>query len=356
MSNPRHIFSLRNKLFIFSFAILIACTCLPSGLVATSTPEYTPTPEYTATPSLAVTSLQNVVLATVQITAEGSFVDPYKGYMNTASWSGSGFLIDSSGIIVTNNHVAAGAAFLKVRFDGEAAGESRSATLLATSECWDLAVLQIQGSDYHYLTWYEGDLLIANDVYTAGFPLGEPQFAVTRGVISKTNENGNTAWSSMDTMIMHDATINPGNSGGPLVDPSGRVVGINFAGNSSTNQYFAIHAKLAQPILQKLIAGQDTESLGLNGVAYRIEFNDGTYYPGIFVQSVKSGSAADSAGLTPGDIILTMENIVLAKEGTMGEYCSIIRSKQQGDSIAFEAVRNLYSDSPSLFDGRITVP
>jgi hypothetical protein len=51
-----------------------------------------------------------------------------------------------------------------------------------------------------------------------------------------------------------------------------------------------------------------------------------------------------------------MENIVLAKEGTMGEYCSIIRSKQSGDSIAFEAVRNLYSDSPSLFDGRITVP
>jgi serine protease Do len=358
MPDQRKIFSFRMRLFILFLAILMACTCVPSGILSTNTatPAFTNTPLYTPTPALAISRLQDVTLATVQILAEGSFVDPTQGYINTASWAGSGFLIDSSGLIVTNNHVAAGAAFLKVRFDGEAEGESHSATLLGTSECWDLAVLQIQGSNFHYLTWYKDDITVGTDVYTAGFPLGEPQFAVTRGVVSKNKADGNTPWSSMDSIIMHDATINPGNSGGPLVDPQGRVVGINFMSIKSANQYFAINAELAQPILKKLMAGQDTESLGLNGVAYRIEFSDGTYYPGIFIQSVKSGSAADSAGLAAGDIILTMENIVMAKEGTMAEYCSIIRGKQSGGAIAFEAVRDLYTDDPTFFDGRITVP
>jgi serine protease Do len=358
MPDQQRISSMRLRLFILFLAVVVACTCLTGSPTPTSTatPAFTSTPVYTPTSALSVSRLPDVVLATVQVMAEGSFVDPYQGFINTASWSGSGFVIDPSGIIVTNNHVAAGAAYLKVRFDGEAEGESHSATLLGTSECWDLAVLQIQGSDFHYLTWYKGEITVGSDVYTAGFPLGEPQFAVTRGVVSKNKADGNTQWSSMDSIIMHDATINPGNSGGPLVDPEGRVLGINFMSIKSANQYFAINAELAQPVLKKLMSGQDTESLGLNGVAYRIEFSDGTYYPGIFVQSVKSGSSADAAGLAAGDIILSMENIVMAKEGTMAEYCSIIRGKKSGDAIAFQAVRDLYTDNPSFFEGRITVP
>jgi serine protease Do len=134
--------------------------------------------------------------------------------------------------------------------------------------------------------------------------------------------------------VQHDATIQPGNSGGPLVTESGQVVGINYASDPEHDQYFAIPAALAKPIVQTLRKGQNLDTLGINGRAFRAE-----EVSGIWVFSVKSGSPAGKAGIQAGDILLGIENLVLAEDGTMHTYCDILRSHEPTDVLSVQLVR-----------------
>lgn len=293
----------------------------------------------------AVRSLDEVKSATIQIVAEGTFIDPQVGLMVNAAGAGSGFIIDPEGIAVTNNHVVTGAALLKVYVAGET--RPRNAKVLGVSECSDLAVIDIEGDGFPYLEWTNESIKVGLDVYAAGFPLGDPEFTLTRGIISKEEANLGTAWTSVDRVIMHDATINPGNSGGPLVTPDGKVIGVNYAGNTSANQYFAISPDEAQKIIKNLRDGQDVTSLGINGQAVASE--DGSIY-GIWVSSIESGSAADKAGIKPGDIVTSLENIVLATDGTMDDYCDILRTNDPDDTLNISVLR---FDEMAYLDGQI---
>lgn len=311
-----------------------APTAEPTLIPATATPEEpTATPEPTAVPDTAVTSLSDVKTATIQIQAEGSFVDPQVGLMLNTAGRGSGFIIDPSGIAVTNNHVVTGAALIKVWVGGES--EPRNARILGVSECSDLAVIDIDGEGFPYLKWYEGNLDVGLDVYAAGFPLGDPEYTLTRGIISKARANGETGWASVDYVLEHDATINPGNSGGPLVNADGQVVGVNYAGAGDTKQYFAIARDEAQQIINQLNQKIDLNSIGVNGMAV----NDGAGLSGIWVSSVKSGSPADQAGIKGGDIITTLEGLVLSVDGTMADYCDILRTHDPADTLSIEVLR-----------------
>lgn len=302
----------------------------------TKVPEPTATSEPTATPepvTTAVTSLDNVQSAVVQIVAQGSFLDPEFGMQMNSAGSGSGFIIDESGIAVTNNHVVTGAALLKVYVAGE--NTPRNAKILGVSECSDLAVIDIDGDGFPYLEWHEGDINVGLDVYAAGFPLGDPEFTLTRGIVSKAKADGETNWASVDRVVEHDATINPGNSGGPLVDANGHAVGVNYAGASSTNQYFAIARDEALPVIDALRGGEDVTSIGVNGEAV----SDGAGLSGIWVSSVKSGSVADKAGVEMGDIITQIEGLNLAVDGTMSDYCDILRTHNPDDVMDIQILR-----------------
>ncbi|GAB4541484.1 MAG: hypothetical protein Kow0063_32330 [Anaerolineae bacterium] len=315
-------------LVLLIFVIPIACR------IGRPTPEPTPTPMPTPTPETkAISSLEDVKRATIQIEAQGSFIDPQFGLQLNVAGRGSGFIIDESGIAVTNNHVVTGAAFLKVWVGGES--EPRNARILGVSECSDLAIIDIDGEGYPYLEWYDGAITPGLDVYAAGFPLGDPEFTLTRGIVSKERASGETSWASIDYVIEHDATINPGNSGGPLVTEDGRVVAVNYASDPSYNQYFAIARDEAIRILDQLRQGQDVDSIGVNGTAV----NDGEGFSGIWVASVKSGSPADNAGVQGGDIITTLEGLILAVDGTMADYCDILRSHSPNDTLSIEVVR-----------------
>ena len=304
------------------------------GSTDNTQPEPTTPPEPTPTEvSLAVNSLEGVQSAVVQIVAQGSFVDPEFGLMLNAAGSGSGFIIDPSGIAVTNNHVVTGAAFLEVYIEGE--DRPRNARVLGVSECSDLAVIDIDGEGFPYLEWYGDPINVGLDIYTAGFPLGDPEFTLTRGIVSKAQASGETNWASVDNVIEHDATINPGNSGGPLVTADGRVVAVNYAGASSTSQYFAIARNEALPVIDQLRNEQDVTSIGVNGQAV----SDGQSIYGIWVSSVESGSPADNAGVQAGDIILSLEGLVLATDGTMADYCDILRSRRPDDVMSIEVLR-----------------
>lgn len=289
----------------------------------------------------AVSSLQDVRQAVVQIEAQGTFIDPEVGLQVNSAGRGSGFIIDPSGIAVTNNHVVTGAALLKVWVGGES--EPRNARVLGVSECSDLAVIDIEGDNHPYLEWFEGPIDVGLEIYSAGFPLGDPEFTLTKGIVSKANTSGETDWASLSSVLEHDATINPGNSGGPLVDGSGKIVGVNYAASPIFSQYFAISRDVASGIVDKLRQDQDVDSIGVNGVA--VMSDDGSL-SGIWVSSVASGSAADVAGLQPGDIVTTMENLMLGVDGTMANYCDILRTHGPEATLAIEVFR--YQDGQYL--------
>ncbi len=303
-------------------------TTTTSGDTATTTAAETTTTEASG----AVVSLQGARQAVVRIVAEGSFVDPVEGAVNNAAGSGSGFIIDPGGLAVTNNHVVTGAAFLQVYIEGEE--DPRNAKVLGVSECSDLAIIDIDGAGFPYLEWFDGDIVTGTDVYAAGFPLGDPEYTVTEGIISKEKADGETSWASVDSVIQHTAKILPGNSGGPLITTDGKVLAINYAVVQDLDINEAISRDEAMKVLNELIAGNDVDSIGVNGSA----FSDGEY-SGIWVSGVASGSPAANLGIKGGDIITKMEGLVLATDGTKADYCDILRSKNEDDPMVVEIVR-----------------
>ena len=140
-------------------------------------------PKASSAPAGLVTSLEGVQGATIQIEAQGTFIDPGEGEV-TGAGRGSGMIIDPSGIAVTNNHVVTGAALLKIWIGGDTR-KTYNAKILGVSECSDLAVIDIEGDGFPYLAWYEATPKVGMDVYLAGYPLGEPQYTLSRGIVAK---------------------------------------------------------------------------------------------------------------------------------------------------------------------------
>ncbi len=281
-----------------------------------------------------VKTLADVKSAVVQIEAQGTFVDPEFGEYSGAGL-GSGFIIDPSGLALTNNHVVTGAALLKVWVGGDTT-KSYNAQILAVSECSDLALIDIEGDGFPYLEWYPDPITVGLEIYAAGFPLGDPEFTLTKGIVSKEKANGESSWASVDHVIEHDATINPGNSGGPLVTEDGQIVGVNYASYAAAGQFFAIGRDTTLQILEQFKNGNDVDSLGINGQA--VMSDDGSL-SGIWVSSIKSGSAADDAGVEPGDLITTLEGLDPAADGSMATYCDIIRTQGDENTLAVDVIR-----------------
>ncbi len=285
--------------------------------------------------SSGINKISDAKKAIIQIESQGSFTDPQFGEIYNAAGRGSGFIIDPSGLAVTNNHVVTGSALLKVWVGGDQS-KTYNAKVLGVSECSDLALIDIEGSGFDSLAWFEDPIQVGQDIYVAGFPLGDPEYSLTKGIISKENANGETSWSSVDHVIEYDANTNPGNSGGPVLTEDARIVGIHYAGNSGTRQAFGISSDIARPIIEELKNGKNLDSLGINGQAVSNE--DGSL-TGVWVSSVKSGSPADKAGLEGGDIINVIEGMILATDGTMSDYCDIVRSHSESDTLNMEVIR-----------------
>jgi S1-C subfamily serine protease len=316
---------------------------LPTDVVEpTATQPAEPTVEPTAEPtsppepeSGAINSISAAQQAIVQIEAQGSFVDPQFGQVYNSAGRGSGFIIDPSGLAVTNNHVVTGSGLLKVWVGGDQS-KTYNARVVGVSECSDLALIDIEGDGFPYLAWSQNPVDVGTDIYVAGFPLGDPEYSLTKGIISKAKANGETGWASVDSVIEYDATTNPGNSGGPVLTQDAKIVGVHYAGNGSTRQAFGIGKDTAEQVVNQLKQGKDLDSLGINGQA--ILSDDGSL-SGIWISSVKSGSPADKAGLQGGDLLTTLENLILSTDGTMADYCDIIRSHSPSDTLNVEALR-----------------
>ena len=312
-------------------AALVLTSCMGGG--GGATPTKTPRGESQEGSGGAGVSFEEVQSATVQIEAVGTFVDPAEGAFEAAG-RGSGLIIDPSGIIVTNNHVVTGAGTLKV-WVGDGESEPLNAEVLGVSECLDLAVIDLEGDGYPFFDWYEGDITTGQDVYSAGFPLGDPTFTLTRGIVSKADTTVETQWASPGSVIEHDARIRGGNSGGPLITADGQVVGVNYAGDDVNDINLAIHRDEVLPVIEAMQSGESVESLGINGQALVTE--DGM--SGIWVNSVQSGSPADVTGVKPGDYITQMEGVTLGTDGTLADYCDVVRTHGNDGVISLELLR-----------------
>ncbi len=336
--------ALKPFLFLALVIALVATGCLSS--TGSSTPTGSSSgnveepagrlPEPTAVDRKgAVSNIDDVEGAVFQIIGTGTINTVEDGEVLNAEWGGTGFFISPDGIAVTNNHVVAGAAVLKAYVKGEST--PRNIIVLGTSECADLAVVKVEGKNYPYLTWFDGQVKTGLDVYAAGFPLVEPEYNLTKGIISKVKANGQTSWASLDFIYGHDAKINGGNSGGPLVTEDGQVVGVNYSNRGDVDQQFAIPGDLAIPVIERLQVGENVDSLGMFGQA--VVFGPNQEYPGIWVQSTTTGSVIDKSGIMPGDIIYEVEGIQVATDGTMKEYCDIVRGHDLSDPLKVAVYR-----------------
>jgi serine protease Do len=330
----------RTLALLTGFGLLaVACGDGEAATPATTPAPTTPTTATQAsTATGAVSSIDEAQSATIQIVAQGSFRDPEVG-MATGAGSGSGFFINADGLAVTNQHVVTGAATLEVFIGGDTT-RSYNAQVVGASECNDLALIQVDvDDDVAFFDWFDGEIKAGLDVYAAGFPLGDPEFTLTRGIVAKAKAGGDlTGTSSIDHTIEHDANIQPGNSGGPLLTPDGRVAGVNYAGGATattTAQFYAIASNLAQDVVTELEQG-DFESLGVNGWAV---YDEAAGVAGVWVAGIEAGSAAAKAKVLPGDIITTMNGLPVGQDGTYEDYCDVIRTAAGSRPIAVEVLR-----------------
>ncbi len=225
--------------------------------------------------------------------------------------SGSGFIIDPEGHILTNNHVVSNAEEITVTLNDQ---RSFKAKVVGTDKETDVAVIKISGHDLPYLPLGDSDKMRVGDwVIAIGNPMGELRGTVTAGIISaqgRTNLNIFGGTPAYQDFIQTDASINFGNSGGPLCNMRGEAIGINTAINPSGQGIgFAIPINLAKHVAEELIAsGKVTRAwMGVTLADLTPELADGfglKGQQGVIIQSVLDGQPADRAGIKRNDIIV----------------------------------------------------
>ena len=228
-----------------------------------------------------------------------------------ASGLGSGVIVSPEGYVLTNNHVIEGADDIEVALND---GRKLSARIVGRDPESDLAVLQIKADKLPAITFGQMESLRVGDVVLAiGNPFGVGQ-TVTMGIVSALGRS-HLGINTFENFIQTDAAINPGNSGGALVDSQGNLVGINTAIYSRTGGSlgigFAIPVSSARSIMEQIIrTGTVTRGwIGVEAQEITAELAESFGLPdteGSLIAGVVRGSPADSAGVRPGDVLLSV--------------------------------------------------
>ncbi|MEK6648803.1 MAG: trypsin-like peptidase domain-containing protein [Actinomycetota bacterium] len=268
--------------------------------------------------------------------------------------TGSGFIIDSAGYILTNNHVVEAAATsggsITVTFND---GRTIGATIVGHDSSYDLAVVKIAATNLPALQFGDSDKIQVGDtVIAVGSPLGLSG-TVTTGIISAKDRavtaGGSTGESSFINALQTDAAINPGNSGGPLVDSTGAVIGVNSAiaslGSSYGSQPGSIGLGFAIPINQ---ARKTADQLIKTGKATYpvIGISLDMTYSGLGAKiansatGIRADSSAMKVGLRVGDIIINFDGKTI---NSPDELIVAVRAKNIGDRVKLTYLRDKIS-------------
>ncbi len=300
---------------------------------STATP---PAPKTTVAVAQGQSSVVDIVKAVspavVTIIADGvTSTDPSTGQTATGTATGSGVIFDASGLILTNHHVVEGnPSSLTVNLKD---GRSLAATVYGVDTLTDLAIVKVEATGLPIAQIGDSSTIqVGQEAIAIGSPLGTFTDSVTSGIISAIGrtipvEGGNV----LTNLIQTDTAINPGNSGGPLLDPSGKVIGINTAGASGSQGIgFAIPIDIARPLLTQASAGQPLARpyLGIRfetidptvQKANDLPVADGAWIPTASASGADGSAAQDSVvpdgpaargGLQAGDIITVVDGTKL---------------------------------------------
>jgi S1-C subfamily serine protease len=275
--------------------------------------------------------------------------------------TGSGFVIDDQGHIVTNAHVVDGADEIEVRLGED--GEARTATLVGADPSSDVALLDVnEKGDLKPLEMGDASAAQVGDpVVAIGNPFGLDR-TVTSGIISaKARQIQAPNGFSISDVIQTDAAINPGNSGGPLLDASGRVIGINSqiatSGGGNQGVAFAVPISTAQDVVDQLLADGSVERayLGISGGDITADVAKALDLPtdrGVIVEQVYAGGPAADAGLkgatgettASGQTVPSGGDIITKLEGQeidgMEQVISAVNAGKPGDEIVLTVIRD----------------
>lgn len=331
-------------------AALVAVAVLSGGTAAVAThaldgrgapTNYSPTVANAQARTLSGESLD---VAQV-VAAVGPSVVSIRSQIGTGSFAesaaGTGVIISADGEVMTNAHVVEGATTVKVTLAGES--QSRDATVVGYDSAADLALLKIAGvSGLPAATLGKSsDVRVGDDVVAIGNALalkGGP--TVTRGIVSALDRTLSTQEATMTGLIQTDASISSGNSGGPLVDATGKVIGINSAvassgqGTAAENIGFAIAIDNALPVLDRLRNHTAAAAMGYLGVTSQ-DPTDGSR--GAVINGVEAGSAAEKAGLKAGDLITAIDGKSIDGAAALG---AAIRAHTPGTPVKITFIRS----------------
>jgi len=274
--------------------------------------------ELSATERATVAIFDHVAPSVVQVAARSRGTNPFAGDEAGAA-TGSGFIWDEAGNVVTNNHVVQGADAVAVRL---ASGEAVRANVVGVAPAYDLAVIRISGGRTRpppVLIGSSADLRVGQSAFAIGNPFGLDQ-SLTSGIISALKRrlptpNGH----EIANVIQTDAAVNPGNSGGPLLDSFGRVIGVTTAilspSGSNAGIGFAIPVDTVNRIVPQLIQNRRVPTPGIGIVAASEALATRLGVEGVVIVRDTPGSPAERAGLrgldtqtgTLGDVIVAID-------------------------------------------------
>jgi len=276
--------------------------------------------------------------------------------------SGTGFVLDAAkGLIATNAHVVEGAASISVTLPD---GTQIPGRTIAAAPCEDLAVVQIAPRPGLVALPFGATAApkVGDQALAFGFPEsleanGGETLKVTGGMISATDVRSAPSLSLPEypSTIQHQAAVNHGNSGGPLVDDHGRVIGINTLTNAGgesgqvEGQYYAISSAHAQGVLAELSAGRSQADAGMKLTSlHDVDFESMEGGPelladleargmqdALYVESVRSGSAAAKADIRPGDLLHSLEGTAV---GSVADVCGTLSSHRPGEELRADLV------------------
>ena len=312
-----------------------------------------------AAPPPATTARQTVTAAPPAVTPDrsGSLAEavarvlPSVVSVRTTSFGGgegeaSGVILRRDGLILTNNHVVEGTTGVTVAFNDDVHTKPLGATVIGTAPERDLAVIRVEASDLVPVALASSSALRLGDAVIAiGFPLGLGGPTVTSGIVSGLDRTIEGPNGDLTGLLQTDAAINPGNSGGPLVDRSGRLVGINTAGirQSDTEGIgFAIAIDEALPVIAQISDAPPT-SEGWLGISFSsvdsesaaVQLGLDSSTRGAAVTEVFPGGPGAKADLAVGDVIVAADDVPIRNAAALTK---LIAGRKVGDELDLELI------------------
>jgi len=292
-----------------------------------------------------------------------SIVDIYVYSDNENIGGGTGTFISEDGLIITNQHVTVGGDKFEVftygTFDKITEDfidpetnlkiEPIEAILLGSSQCNDIAVLQINTDKKNtYLEWYGDNILPGLEIYTLGYPaVADGEIAVTTGVVSYVNSLGDSPWTAPGyNTFAHTSPIFSGNSGGPVVTAEGKLVGINYLTVDLIDESFPISKALNNHHIKDLVEnyllmGENYMDIGIGSTAIDLYWylpeKDDRSLTMHYIDQVQPGSSGEIAGLMKDSLLLEVGNneigfIQTGTDESSYELCNKIKEWQEGKS------------------------